>query len=445
MIPSSKNKQRFTVKGPDKDKLIPSNAKSPVWICVGKLIDGDGERPIRDAHLVYDGHEIRFVGQAGAPPPAGVLREGQREPDARLPEWTALPGLIEAHAHFFLEGAELNFDRRRDYLQLNSATLLERAQSRLRILIELGIMAVRDAGDKDGVGLALSRQYRRGKGLQPLMPYVDSPGAALHHRGRYGSFMGRPVEDHATLEDCVKARIREGADRIKLIPTGIINFAKGRVTARPQMPAEEVRALVQASRELDRQTFAHASGSRGIGNAIAGSVDSVEHGFFVTEEQLGQMRDRSIAWVPTFAPVQKQLDHSDAMGWNAQVCENLRRILDGHAASLQLARRLGVTVIAGSDAGSCGVAHGLGFLYELELMERAGLPPIAVINAATGSSVSRLGFHERIGRLAEGYKARFILTPHDPLASVANLKLSKWCLFDGLLLEAPGNVDESGL
>ena len=62
------------------------------------------------------------------------------------------------------------------------------------------------------------------------MPYIDSPGAAIHHRGRYGSFMAEPLEEYGSPAECVEARIRAGADRIKLIPTGIIDFKKGTVT-----------------------------------------------------------------------------------------------------------------------------------------------------------------------------------------------------------------------
>src|SRR5690606_36256758 len=103
-----------------------------------------------------------------------------------------------------------------------------------------------------------SRLYK--SDARPVMPYVDSPGAAIHHQGRYGAFMADPVEAHATLEDVVQARVAAGADRIKLIPTGIINFKKGAVTAAPQMTLEEVRALVEAASALGKQTFAHASG-----------------------------------------------------------------------------------------------------------------------------------------------------------------------------------------
>ena len=130
---------------------------------------------------------------------------------------------------------------------------------------------------------------------------------------------------------------------------------------------------------------------QGIERVIDGGVDSVEHGFFVRDDQLAKMRDREIAWVPTFAPVKKQVDHADWMGWDAEVVANLEKILDQHAASLVKAHAMGVQVIAGSDSGSYGVAHGLGLLYELELMERAGLSSLAVINCASGSRFKAAG------------------------------------------------------
>jgi imidazolonepropionase-like amidohydrolase len=310
-------------------------------------------------------------------------------------------------------------------------------------LVRLGIIAVRDAGDKNGVGLALSKLYASGQ--RPAMPYVDSPGAAIHHKGRYGSFMAEPIEDFDTLKHCVEARVAAGADRIKLIPTGIINFKQGAVTAEPQMTTAEVSELVAAAKSFGKQTLAHASGDVGIERAIDGSVDSIEHGFFVRDDQLAKMRDRQIAWVPTFSPVQEQVDHADQMGWDAQVVSNLNKILEQHAASLMKAHEIGVQILAGSDAGSCGVAHGLGFLYELELMQRAGLGPISVINAATGASSNRLAFKEKFGQIRSGFQSRFILTRHAPLESVSNLRKQKWIVFDGNVLESDEDFDSTGL
>lgn len=411
-----------------------------VWLRVGTLLDGSGAAPLRNAHLVYDSREIVYV---GAEPPAVELLAGQVAPDSDLPEHTALPGLIESHAHLFLEGGELDQERRAAYLRQSPEQLLHHAQTRLERLVRLGIVGIRDAGDKHGVGLALSRLCRSEQ--RPLMPFVDSPGAAIHHRGRYGGFMAEALEDCESPQACVEARVRTGADRIKLIATGIIDFKKGAVTSPPQMMAEEIDELTASARELGRQTLAHASGAEGIENAIEGGVDSVEHGFFVTAEQLAKMRDRQTAWAPTFAPVQQQVIHAGRMGWPEQTVDQLKRILSGHAASLVRAHALGVPIVAGSDAGSYGVRHGLGLLEEMESMERAGLPSAAVVQAATGTPSRRLAFREKFGEIRPGCLSRFQLTRHSPLETVANLRRQKIVVFDGAALDEGESADTRGL
>jgi len=456
---------------------IPSaSATHPIWLHVGTLLDGTSTAPRRDAHGVFNAREILFVGADGATPPRELLRAAQTTPDVTAPDATLLPGLIEAHAHLFLEGGELNLDARSAYLKQPPDALLAAAMTRLPKLVRLGITAVRDAGDKDGVGLAISRLYKTTHptalaggpsvsggqlnrslleeggpcastvgGVRPLMPYLDSPGAAIHHAGRYGGFMADAIENHASLRAVVEARVAAGADRIKLIPTGIINFRKGAVTTEPQMTTAEVAEIVAAARSFDRQAFAHASGDTGIDRAIDGGVDSVEHGFFVRDDQLVKLRDRQIAWVPTFAPVQEQVDHADQMRWDATIVDNLRRILDQHARSLVRAHDLGVLIIAGSDAGSVGVAHGTGLLHELELMERAGLPALAVINAATGTSAARLHYKENFGRIAPNARSRFIIAHHSPLSTVSNLRRTRHVVFDGDVFFADENTDVAGL
>ncbi|MEO6002957.1 MAG: amidohydrolase family protein [Opitutus sp.] len=420
-----------------------STSQRNVWLHVGTLLDGTSTTAQRDAHVVYNAATILFVGAAGRTPPRELLAEGQTAPDVSAPQATLLPGLIEAHAHLFLEGGELNADKRAAYLKETPEQLLAHARDRLAKLVAFGVAGVRDAGDKDGVGLALSRL--NASEARPLMPYVESPGAAIHHRGRYGSFMADALENYASPRACVEARVAAGADRIKLIPTGIINFKKAAVTTEPQMSTEEVAQLVDAARTFHRQTFAHASGDEGIDRAIEGGVDSIEHGFFIRDDQLAKLRDRQSAWVPTFAPVQRQIDHADLMGWDAEVVANLRRILARHAESLVKAAAMGVLIVAGSDAGSYGVAHGSGLLYEMELMERAGLKPLTVLNAATGVGAGRFRYKARIGRIEPGCVSRFIVTEHPPLDTVSNLWKRRTIVFDGHVFEADEKTDFSGL
>ena len=417
----------------------------PVWLRVGQLVDGFSASVIRDASVVFDADSVRFVGTNGQSPDASHVAPGYSAPDAVLPKATLLPMLIEAHAHMFLDGAPIDPTDRENYLKRSADWMLDRAHTRWPKIMACGVGAVRDAGDKYGVGLALSQHSKLENGKRRTTPYVDSPGAAIHHRGRYGAFMGEPIEDFDTPVDCVDARVAAGADRIKLLVSGIINFKVGRVTAPPQMSADEVSALVAAARRCVRQSFAHASGAAGIENAIRGGVDTIEHGFFITSEQLARMRDQQVGWVPTFSPVALQLDRAAELGWDGEVVGHLRRILAGHAEMLRYAHDVGVSIVAGSDAGSCGVPHGLGLLDELVHMERAGLPPLAVLQSATGNSAQLLDFPDPIARIAPGHRSRMILTNHDPVVSVANLQSGKTIFFDGQVIDCPDRLDPSGL
>jgi imidazolonepropionase-like amidohydrolase len=154
------------------------------------------------------------------------------------------------------------------------------------------------------------------------------------------------------------------------------------------------------------------------------------------------MRDSGIAWVPTFAPVQIQIDAAGELGWSPKIVEGLQRIIDGHRSALQHALKLGVTIVAGSDAGSCGVPHGLGLITEMELMQNAGMSPAAVLNAATGISARSLQFPEPIGRVAPDHRPRMILTTHDPLQTVSNLREAKYVVHDRHVVFAPAQTAE---
>ena len=419
-----------------------ASRERPVWLRIGQVIDGFSEKPLRHADVVLDAQEIRFVGHG---PDRGMLAEGQTTPDVELREATLLPCLIEAHAHLFLDGAPVAMAPREKYLKESAAWMLARGRARWPKILQCGVGAVRDAGDKHGVGLQLAAEAKSQNGKLRNTPWIDSPGAAIHHRGRYGAFMGEPIEDHASPAACVASRVAKGADRIKLLVSGIINFKVGQVTVPPQMPVEEVRALVEAARARGRQTFAHASGTDGVENSIQGGVNTVEHGFFITESQLARMRDRGIAWVPTFAPVQLQIDRAQDLGWSSEIIGHLEQIIEGHQRMLQRAHQMGVTVVAGSDAGSCGVPHGVGLLQEMEQIQRAGLPAMAVIRSATGMSAKVLDFPEKIGRIEAGHRARFIVTAHDPLANIGNLQKQKVVVFDGNAMECPADLDTEGL
>ncbi len=57
----------------------------------------------------------------------------------------------------FLEGGELDLEKRTAFLKQSREELIEQAKARLEKIVRIGVTAMRDCGDKDGVGLALSK------------------------------------------------------------------------------------------------------------------------------------------------------------------------------------------------------------------------------------------------------------------------------------------------
>jgi len=52
----------------------------------------------------------------------------------------------------------------------------------------------------------------------------------------------------------------------------------------------------------------------------------------------------------------------------------------------------------GSDVGSCGVGHADGLFYEMELLERAGMVSLDILNAATAGNATHLLAQDSFGR-----------------------------------------------
>lgn len=385
--------------------LLSTGHQQASWLHVGRIFDPQTGTTLSDVHLVFDTSAFLYISQDV--PSADLIQGLER---IHLPEVAVLPPLFDAHTHISMSGGELNPELRAAALQREPAAILAEATQRTRDILAMGVFGMRDGGDKDGVGLRLSAGSRPCPEVSGSAR-VLSPGPGIHRQGRYGSFFSRPIEAHASPADCVASRIEDGADHVKIVPTGIINFKKGAVTAPPQLSADEVRALVHAAHQRKRKVMAHASGADGIENAIMGGVDTIEHAYFVKREQLERMAEHGIVWVPTFAPVHRQIMHADIMGWDDGVLGQLRRILDDHAASLQYALQLGVRVLVGSDAGSYGVPHALGLIEEMRLMEAAGMPTATVLATACWHNAAILLPDETPHRIEVGYPASFLLAP----------------------------------
>ena len=328
----------------------------------------------------------------------------------------AMPGLVEAHAHLFLDGGELDLGRRSAYLSAPREQMLATGRNSLRQAMAAGVTLVRDAGDIHGINVHLRREVQAGSGP---WPQVRCPGVALRKAGRYGSFIAREVSDQISIETLMTA-IAPTADEFKILLTGIIDFEAGAVKGAPQFNAEEAARIARCARLLGRRTFVHCSGAEGIEIALDAGFDSIEHGFFVSRAQLQRMAEQGVAWVPTFSPVHFQWAQPQIMGWGAQAVGHLRRILDQHAQRLNEAYALGVPVMVGSDAGSHGVPHGQGLIDEIEHMAQAGIGTEKLLASATTRPRAAWGIEPV--NIVPGAKAELVLLQASPVDDLRALR-----------------------
>jgi imidazolonepropionase-like amidohydrolase len=327
-----------------------------------------------------------------------------------------LPGLVDAHAHLFLDGASTDLAHRAEHLKRPLAQLTEAARQHARETAAWGVTLVRDAGDRHGINHRL-----REEALVPGsgMPRVRSAGSALKRPHRYGGFMGIDANAADNLVALVEERART-SDEIKLILTGTIAFDASADEEEPQFSAGEAALVVAAAHRCGRKVMAHCSSPSGLEIAVSAGVDSIEHGFFVDRAMLARMRDRDLAWTPTFCPLHYQWAHPRVARWSAAVIDTMRRILDEHAEHLRIAHELGVRLLVGTDAGSMGVQHGRAVYEEMRHFLDAGLPLEAVLRAATGAP--RQHFGEPHPRLVQGGPFEAVLFHSSPFGDPRTLQ-----------------------
>jgi imidazolonepropionase-like amidohydrolase len=327
-----------------------------------------------------------------------------------------MPGLVEGHSHLFLDGLELDFEKRKDYL---SASWKEKTAVGARNIadsLSAGITLIRDGGDNYGINHHLRDASAE---RVTLKPEIRSPGRAIRKDGGYGSFIGTAVKDADGILQAVR-EIAESADDLKILLTDIIDFEKGEVIDPPQFSLEETSLMVETASQLGLRTYAHCSGIEGLRIAVEAGVDSIEHGFFMNREILAIMADKNISWVPTFSPVYFQYERPELAGWNEQTVGRLEAILDNHFRHIALASEMGVPIIAGSDAGSYGVPHGKGLIDELFFLDRAGIPLTETLSAAT--SVPRRLWNCESADIIPGNRLNLLELARSPFVDIENLR-----------------------
>jgi imidazolonepropionase-like amidohydrolase len=369
------------------------------------VFDGQTLQPATDV-LVQAGRITR-IGPALAVPSGTAEVPGSGR--------TLLPGLIDSHTHSWGTA-------RRDAIRMGVTTELDMF------------------GDPRAIAAAKAQR----ESLAPVaVADLWSAGTLATVPRGHGTQFGFPVPTLVRPEDAeafVAARFAEGSDYLKIVIED--GSAFGHTT--PSLGAETVAALVKAAHARSRMAVAHVSTQADAAVALAAGIDGLVHvpmDRAADAAWLSQARQRGVFVVPTLSVVASV----SASGEGRQLSEDPRLapwLATGQRASLRAAfhagwqrplvlaqalqnvqaiQTAGLMLLAGTDAGNPGTAHGASMHGELALLVRAGLTPAQALTAATSAPARAFGLADR-GRIAVGQRADLLLVQGDPTRDITNTR-----------------------
>ena len=210
-----------------------------------------------------------------------------------------------------------------------------------------GILFLRDGGDKYGVS-------ERAKAIAPEFG-IDyrTPIFAIHKRGYYGGIVGKSFDDMEGYAELVAEAAERGADFIKIMTTGIMDFAEyGRIVGGEGLPIQDIGDMVKIAHEAGFAVMSHTNGARAVLDAIEAGVDSIEHGNYIDDECISAFAETGICLVPTSCIARNLIGRE---GFDDYVLE---RIWNQSAETISAAIEEGALVACGSDGGTVGTPHG---------------------------------------------------------------------------------------
>ena len=224
---------------------------------------------------------------------------------------------------------------------------------------KLGYTYLRDGGDRWGAGKR-ARELAGEYGIT-----YRTPLAPLCKQGHYGAFIGLTWENFAQYRDLVVQHRENGADFIKIMISGLMDFDRFGVLTEPGLDGYTIRELVHIAHEEGMSVMAHANGADTVRFAALAGVDSVEHGAYLDDEALFAMKEAGTVWVPTLSTIANLRGKGR---FNEQAVEQIL-----HSALLNVERfhGMGGLIAPGSDAGAWAVPHGA--QQEQQLLSSAGV------------------------------------------------------------------------
>src|SRR5690242_13765138 len=317
--------------------------------------------------IVENGRISRIESGFTAPAGAVVIDERSR---------TVMPGMTDVHVHLTGTSGEPWYQGyTQKYSVPYAATVglthaLEMAQG--------GFTTVRDLGGNTSAVIAVRDAVAEGRFPGPRIKVAGQPLSIIG--GHADPTTGLPPElaeamDEAHLDPSVCTGIEEcqkvvrqlaaaGVDWIKIMATGGV-LDPGTRGLEQHFTDEEMKAICDMAHFNGLKVAAHAHGARGIDAAVRAGVDSIEHGTFIDDQGIKDMKARGTYYVATLMAF-SGVANAIGKGIISQASEiKTRQTLSVWGKGLNLAYRNGVKIALGTD--SAVAPHTLAN-HEVELM-----------------------------------------------------------------------------
>jgi imidazolonepropionase-like amidohydrolase len=403
--------------------VIAQRSPKAVVVHAGHALDVKTGKLLADQTFVIE--DGRIVG-------AGPSAETKAPGDAvriELPNATVLPGLIDAHTH-------LTSDPKFGYEELGISVPREAltGAKNARLTLLAGFTTVRNVGADGYTDVALRDAINAGDVPGPRM-LVSGP--ALGITGGHCDNNLLPYEYHAVgdgvadgiaaVQHKVRENIKYGADLIKVCATGGV-LSKGDDPQASQYTLEEMKAIVADAHRLGRKVAAHAHGAQGILWASQAGVDSIEHGSYIDDAGIAEMKKNGTYLVPTLYLADWFLENAERNHVPDFLLSKAKTVMPVARRNIAHAFASGVKVAFGTDAAV--YPHGLN-AREFAVMVKLGLTPLQAIQAATINAADLLGQPGKVGSLEPGALADIVAVDGDPLKDVTTLEHVRFVMKGG--------------
>lgn len=363
-----------------------------------------------------------------------------------------VPGLINAHVHLFGDGkpmalssaseARLNLIKKLLGSRLGKAYLKARMKRNAQTALNAGVTTMRTAGDFEHLDIKLRDEINAGKCPGPRLVVA---GRSICVTGGHGALMAHVVDNPWDGRKAVRDCLRHGSDVIKILSTGGVMDAKRLGEAgRAQMTVDEIAAICDEAHRGGYKVMTHCESTLGIREALAGGVDSIEHGAPIPDDLIPLFKHNPNAlngYTTLVSTISAPLDLCElgveVLKISDVVQQNAEIIRDGLISGLKTAIENDIPVGMGTDASVPFVPQYEFWRELLYYQHFTGISNRRAINIATEQNAKLLGLADVTGTLESGKSADFIVFDANPLEDLRALESVVHVVYRGNLIKEP--------